>query len=98
MSQSSILLVAVAVVLCLAASAGAQQPPTVTDTTTAERHDVSNEKQHHYVGKVEMERGDTKLYADDVWFFADEERAVAMGNVVFRQGSNQISADRVEFD
>ena len=42
--------------------------------------------------------GDTKLYADDVWFYVDENRAVATGNVVFRQGNNQISADRADFD
>ena len=33
-----------------------------------------------------MHRGDTKLFADEVWYYADEDRAVATGNVVFRQG------------
>ena len=42
--------------------------------------------------------GDTKLYADDVWYYVDQNRAVATGNVVFRQGTNQISADRADFD
>src|SRR5712691_1305900 len=83
------------------ARAGAQQPgglspaasfpatPSVTETTIAERHDVIGEKQHHFIGKVEMERGDTTLYADDVWFYSDRDRAIATGNVVFRQGSSQ---------
>ena len=31
-------------------------------------------------------------------FYADQNRAVATGNVVFRQGNNQISADRADFD
>jgi len=85
--------------VALAARAGAQAPPPITDTTIAERHDVINDKQHHYIGKVEMDDGrDTKLYADDVWFYVEENRAVATGNVVFRQGTNQISADRAEFD
>jgi LPS-assembly protein len=85
--------------VALPAAAGAQAPPPITDTTIAERHDVINDKQHHYIGKVEMDDGrDTKLYADDVWFYVEENRAVATGNVVFRQGTNQISADRAEFD
>lgn len=85
--------------VALPARAGAQQPPPVTETTIAERHDVINNKQHHYIGKVEMDDGrDTKLYADDVWFYVDQNRAVASGNVVFRQGNNQISADRADFD
>src|SRR5262249_6045333 len=91
--------------VCLAAALpapprppAAQPPPPLTHTPTAERHDVINEKEHHYIGKVEMERGDTKLYADDVWFYVEQDRAVATGNVVFRQGSNQISADRAELD
>ena len=33
-----------------------------------------------------------------MWFYADQNRAIATGNVVFRQGSNQISADRAEFN
>jgi LPS-assembly protein len=91
--------VLVPMLVVLPAPAGAQQPPPVTDTTIAERHDVINDKEHHYIGKVEMDDGrDTKLYADDVWFYVEENRAVATGNVVFRQGSNQISADRAELD
>ena len=42
--------------------------------------------------------GDTKVYADELEWFSNEERAIATGNVVFRQGRNQISADRAEFD
>jgi LPS-assembly protein len=84
--------------LTTSAHAGAQQQGPGTDTTIADRHDVISEKEHHYIGKVEMQISDTKLYADDVWFYVEENRAVATGNVVFRQGSNQISADRAEFD
>jgi LPS-assembly protein len=91
-------LLLIPMLVALPAPAGAQQPP-ITETTVAERHDVINDKQHHYIGKVEMDDGrDTKLYADDVWFYVDENRAVASGNVVFRQGNNQISADRADFN
>ncbi|HVH28647.1 MAG TPA: hypothetical protein VM818_17905 [Vicinamibacterales bacterium] len=84
--------------LVLPARAVAQQPGADTDTTVADRHDVISEREHHYIGKVEMQLRDTKLYADDVWYYVEEHRAVATGNVVFRQGSNQIAADRAEFD
>lgn len=86
------------VLVAVPARAGAQQPAQRIDTTIAERHDVINDKEHHYVGKVEFEVGDAKLYADDVWYYVDENRAAATGNVVFRQGTNQISADRADFD
>jgi LPS-assembly protein len=93
-------LVSLAALLVLAhgSPSAAQQKPPVTETTIADRHDVINEKEHHYTGNVEIEMGDTKLYADDIRLYVDENRAVASGNVVFRQGSNQISADRADFD
>ena len=49
-------------------------------------------------GNVELEQKDTKLYADEVEWFTDENRAVATGNVVFTQGNNRIAADRAEFN
>jgi LPS-assembly protein len=82
----------------LAIRAAAQSAP-LTDTTIAERHEVISEKEHHYSGAVELDDGrDTKLYADDVRVYLDQDRAVASGNVVFRQGSSQISADRADFN
>jgi LPS-assembly protein len=84
--------------LVVPARAVAQQAAATADTTVSNRHDVINEKEHHYIGSVEMQLSDTKLYADDVWYYVEEHRAIATGNVVFRQGSNQIAADRAEFD
>ena len=86
------------ILLSCAVRAVAQQPAPRTDNTIADRHDVISDKEHHYIGKVEFESGDSKLYADDVLFYVDQNRAVATGNVVFRQGTNQISADRADFD
>src|SRR3954462_6139672 len=92
------LLLLVTMVLSMPTAAGAQSGP-LTETTIAERHDVISEKEHHYIGSVELDDGrDTKLYADDVWLYLDRNRAVATGNVVFRQGSSQIAADRADFD
>src|SRR5688500_8044069 len=85
------------ILFAVSARADAQAPP-ATETVVAGRHEIISEKEHHYVGKVEMELNDTKLYADDVWFYVDQDRAVATGNVVVRQGNNQIAADRADFN
>jgi lipopolysaccharide assembly outer membrane protein LptD (OstA) len=51
-----------------------------------------------FVGNVEMELRDTRVYATEIWYYIDEKRVVAAGNVVFSQGSNRIAADRAEVD
>jgi LPS-assembly protein len=50
------------------------------------------------VGGVELEQTDTKIFADEVELFLDENRAIATGNVVFTQGANRIAADRADFN
>jgi LPS-assembly protein len=71
----------------------------VADSTTSDRQDVTNEqKDHHYLGHVELKQTDTTIYADDAWFYSDTNRFVATGNVVFAQGNNRIAAERAEFD
>ena len=50
------------------------------------------------VGAVELEQKDTKLYADELEYFGDQDRAIATGNVVFTQGNNRIAADRADFN
>jgi LPS-assembly protein len=93
-----------------AASAFAQppQPPAPpaapakpgADTTVSDsREGSNNQKDWHFIGHVEMDQGsDTKIYADDVRLYTEENRAVATGNVVFAQGDNRISAEHAEFD
>ncbi len=77
----------------------AQQQPPVKDTTLSDTREASNgEKDWHFIGHVEMERGDVKIYADDVRFTGDDHRALATGNVVFAQGNNRISAERADFN
>jgi LPS-assembly protein len=49
------------------------------------------------LGDAELEQRDTKLYADMFEVFTDEDRALAVGNVVFWQGDSRIAADRAEF-
>jgi LPS-assembly protein len=67
-------------------------------TIRARTQDRLSEKQGLLVGSVELERGDTTIYADQVEYFEDEDRALATGNVVFTQGANRIAADRAEFN
>ena len=63
----------------------------------SERQERLGEKHWILTGAVELERGDTKIYADQIEFFEDQDRAVARGNVVFSQGNNRIAADSAEF-
>jgi len=74
--------------------------PSVTETTLSTSREASNNQQDwHFIGNVEMDRGgDTKIYADDVWAYTGENRAIATGNVLYAQGNNRISAERAEFD
>src|SRR5262245_23858731 len=94
------------------ASAQQQQPPPAlpsTSTSTSsgppiddvhsDRQELTNNRktQHHF-GHVELVSGDVTIFADDLWYYTDEQRFVATGNVVFAQGNNRISAERVEFN
>jgi LPS-assembly protein len=81
-------------------AAPATAKPAVTETTISDRREGANDqKDWHFIGHVEMDRGgDTKIYADDVWAYTGQNKAVATGNVVFAQGNNRISAERAEFD
>ena len=83
------------------APAAAPGPPKpVVETTVSDRREGSNDqKDWHFIGHVEMDRGgDTKIYADDVLAYTGQDRAIATGNVVFAQGSNRITAERAEFN
>ncbi len=60
--------------------------------------EVVGRNHYKFAGNVELQRGDTKIYADAVEVWTDEHRAAASGNVVLEQGNNRIAADRAEFD
>ncbi len=70
----------------------------VEGTTSSRFRELISSNIWHFVGDVEMESKDSKLYADEVWYYAEERRALASGNVVFIQGTNRISADRAEMN
>lgn len=81
----------------LVASAARAQTLSGFDSVSFSRERVS-ENHWKLTGAVELEQKDTKLYADEVEIFTDQDRAVATGNVVFTQGSNRIAADRADFN
>ena len=68
------------------------------DSTVSDTRVRIGENHVRLTGGVELERGDTKIYADEAEVFLTEDRAVATGNVVFTQGNNRISADRADFN
>ncbi len=79
--------------------ASAQQTSSpIQGITTSRLRELIDNKDWHFVGDVELEMSDAKLYADEVWFNIDEHQAIATGNVLFTQGDNRISADRAELD
>ena len=86
----------VTMVLAAPARAAAQQAP--SENTTADQQNRIGENHFKFMGHFEYERGDVKLYADEAELFRDEDRLVLTGNVVMRQGNNQISADRADFN
>ena len=90
--------IVVAVWLCAAAPAAAQGIPGFerVDSDAGERIG-----EHHWkrTGNVKLVlSGGTTIFADAAEVFLNEDRAVATGNVVFTQGTSQISADRVDFN
>ena len=68
------------------------------DRLTAYTYEKLGEKHYLFKGAVELEKGDSSIFADSVEYFEDEERVVANGNVVVTQGQNRIAADRAEFN
>jgi LPS-assembly protein len=93
------------VLLSFSVPLAAQQPaspqmPASIKGSSSDRSELTNEqKDIHYIGHVELDLGgDVKIYADDVYVYGDENRAVATGHVLFTQGENRLSAERGEFN
>jgi LPS-assembly protein len=88
----------VAATACSVATAHAQINIAGFDNMTAFKQEQLGE--HHYLltGAVELQKGDTSIYADSVEYFQDEDRAIARGNVVVSQGANRIASDWAEFN
>jgi LPS-assembly protein len=85
-------------VLLLAAAADAQVNIAGFDRVAAYTQEKIGDNHYRLSGSVELERGDTSIYADVIDYFENEERAIATGNVVLTQGMNRIAADRADFN
>jgi LPS-assembly protein len=64
----------------------------------AQRQEQVREDNWLVLGEVEIECGDTKLYADRVEAFTAEDRVIAKGNVAISQGDNRLASDHAEFN
>ena len=91
------LLVLFVCTLVLSAPVGAQQNAS-NYKVSAKMQERISETHLKFTGGVEFEQGDTTLFADEVEFFTDQDRAIARGNVVVSQGRNRIAADRADFN
>jgi LPS-assembly protein len=96
MMRTVLVIVALLAIAANARPARAQPPPEFD--IRADTQDRLSENHFKLIGHVEMTQGDMKIYADEVEFFEDQDRATASGNVTFSQGANTISADRAEVD
>jgi LPS-assembly protein len=85
------------VLLLTASRAQAQLSVGGFDRIVAFSQQKLGDKHYQLSGSVEMEKGDTSIFADLVDYYEDEERVVARGNVVVTQGANRIAADHAEF-
>ena len=79
------------VLLTLAAAARAQPPvpppaqppsqtPVVDSTKSDSREGTNQQKDWHFIGHVEFDQKDTKIYADDAWYYQDGNKFVATGD------------------
>ena len=99
MFRAAIAFIVVAMLVGTASAARAQQVNIGGfDKLTVYTQEKLGDKHYLFKGSVELERGDTTIYADSVEYFEDDDRAIATGNVVVIQGANRIAADRAEFN
>ncbi len=85
-----------------AVSAGAQQPaPAAPQSETQISDSIERISETHIkrIGNVEIHRPDgLAIHADSAEMFQDEHRAILIGNVLFAQGDNRITAERAEIN
>lgn len=84
--------------LALAAVPARAQTPAGCKTSISDNRSRIGENHWSFVGGVEFDCGDSKLYADEVEIFLNEDRLVATGNVVLAQPQSRISSDRADFN
>jgi LPS-assembly protein len=90
----------VLVAVCLAAApASAQFSVSIADWDVRAYQQEQIDENHGILrGSVELERADTKLFADEMEYFRDKDLVIARGNVVMTQANSRIAADSAEFN
>ena len=73
---------------------------TVPGLSVSKQWTIERIGENHWklTGAVEIERDDTKLFADEVEVFNDTDRVIARGNVVVNTQDSRIAADRADFN
>jgi LPS-assembly protein len=86
----------------VAGAAHAQQAivasPGQTETQSSRTLDRIGPDRYIRRGDVQIDLGDTQIYAEEAEFFTDQNRMTATGNVVVSQANSRIAADRADFD
>jgi lipopolysaccharide assembly outer membrane protein LptD (OstA) len=77
--------------------AAAAQIPGFTNSASWKSERIS-ENHWRLTGAVEVSRDDMTFFADQVDFYTDTNRLVAVGNVVFQQIDHRIAAERADFN
>jgi lipopolysaccharide assembly outer membrane protein LptD (OstA) len=80
------------------AAAQAAPPPTGNFTMNADRTVQIAPGEVALVGNAEVHQDDVSVFADEIDYFRNEQRAVATGNVVITQGKSRIGADSANFN
>ena len=81
-----------------AQQAVAASPAGQTETQSSRTLDRIGDNHYIRKGDVEIDLGDTKIYADEVEVFTDQDRLIASGNVVLSRASDRIASDRADFN
>ena len=83
-------------ILALSSVTAAQIP--LLGETDSDSWERISETHYRFIGQVEIRQPDLSLVADVVDVFTDTNTLEASGSVVFVQGTQRISADRIEFN
>ena len=86
--------------LSLAATVAESSPASAQQTQMVIEADEQRDEDGHVTarGYVDIKYGDVTLQADNVDYWAEEQRVIAEGNVVFQQGDQKIVGTRMEIN
>jgi LPS-assembly protein len=94
---------AILVLCCLVLLGGARalaQELGGCQTSTSKQWTIEQLGKDHVklVGQVEVICTDETFFADEIEIFSDQDRLIAIGNVVFTSGTSRVAAERLDFN